>query len=399
MEIQTALNEIVQKYGKDIYFDTRRLKGLLLDAQIEKKYITQSVLFLETGYLKQIIKSAPTQIDVIKQNMIVNDICEATGYNSNTVSEIVTCILVSVKIKSKIPIVKNEDELTTLKDCWIYYISKNDGLYKIHADGSNETEIIDDSIDSYDVVDNWIYYSYSDKTVKHPKSYLYKVRTDGSDKIKLSNDNHHFYNITVIDDWIYYDGAKKWINFSEGGKTHRIRTNGRNKTKLNNDEIIERKIAGDWIYYSRLSWIGSQHSICKMRTNGSNKTKLCDDYGFNITVGRDWIYYTNQSDSNKIYKMRTDGSNPTKILDDYVSFPFEVVSDWIYYMQSSGFYKIRTDGTGKAKISNNCPAYIQIVGNWIYYLTPYNQICRMRMDGSDETNFNITGLNSPIKIV
>ena len=107
MEFQLALSEIVRKYGKDIYFDVRRLKGLLMDAQVEKKYIVQITSFLETGHLKQVLEFAPTQIDTLKQNLLVADIGRDTGYDCNAVLSIVANILASVGIENKPNIEKN----------------------------------------------------------------------------------------------------------------------------------------------------------------------------------------------------------------------------------------------------------------------------------------------------
>jgi len=107
MELRLALCGTVQKHGKEVYFDVRRLKGLLMDAQVEKKYITQVVTFLETGHLKQVIASAPMQIDALKQNMIVNDICKDTGYDIRVITNIISDILASVGIENKCRIEKN----------------------------------------------------------------------------------------------------------------------------------------------------------------------------------------------------------------------------------------------------------------------------------------------------
>ncbi|MDR2719532.1 MAG: tetratricopeptide repeat protein [Nitrososphaerota archaeon] len=102
MEFQLTLNEIVQKYGKDIFFNSQRLKALLADYQVEKKYIIQIETFLKTGHLTQIIESAPSQIDTLKQNRLIDNICEDTGYDHKIVSNMLTCMLTSIDVKNKI---------------------------------------------------------------------------------------------------------------------------------------------------------------------------------------------------------------------------------------------------------------------------------------------------------
>jgi len=135
MEFQLALKDIVQKYGKDIFLDVKRLKALLADYQVEKKYITQVETFLKTGHLKQIIESAPTQIDTLKQNKLVDSICEDTGYDHKNVTNTLTHILTTIGIENKKVIVKKEE----VSDGIVIQVNKQLGIIRAYDSRTSNT--------------------------------------------------------------------------------------------------------------------------------------------------------------------------------------------------------------------------------------------------------------------
>jgi hypothetical protein len=86
------------------------------------------------------------------------------------------------------------------------------------------------------ISDEWIYYS---DLLDDNK--LYKIKIDGTDKVKLRNSKSIF--ITVDDEWIYYS------NYSHGGYIYKIRKDGIGNIKLNDEWSTDIKIKDDWIYY------------------------------------------------------------------------------------------------------------------------------------------------------
>ena len=64
----------------------------------------------------------------------------------------------------------------------------------------------------------WIYYKNSDDDYK-----LYKIKTDGSKRQKVSDDT--FGCINVVGDWIYYS------NWSEGYEIYKVKTDGSERQK------------------------------------------------------------------------------------------------------------------------------------------------------------------------
>ncbi len=178
---------------------------------------------------------------------------------------------------------------------WIFYQNDIDDslkLYKIRTDGSGRTKLNDDESWCLNVVGDWIYYQNGSDSLK-----LYKIRTDGSERTKLNEDSSHYLN--VVGDWIYY------CNTSDGGKLYKIRTDGSGRTKLNDDSSDYLNVVGDWIYYRNES---DSYKLNKIRIDGSERTKLNEDKFYYLNVVGDWIYCRNWSDRSKLYKIRTDGS-------------------------------------------------------------------------------------------
>ena len=63
----------------------------------------------------------------------------------------------------------------------------------------------------------------------------------------------------------------------------------------------------------------------------------------------EWIYYRNISDNGCIYKMKEKGSNKVKLTKNLGSY-INVVGEWVYYITDEGIFKVKTDGSEEKKI-------------------------------------------------
>jgi len=102
-----------------------------------------------------------------------------------------------------------------------------------------------------------------------------------------------------------------------------------------------------------------------------------------------WLYYSNWNykDISKLSKMKKDGTQPTILTNDQVSY-INILGDWIYYINVSdndSIYKIKTDGSGRCKLSSEKALNITVLGNTIYFSVSGN-ICKMDLDGNDKKN-------------
>ncbi|MBC3887836.1 DUF5050 domain-containing protein [Acetobacterium paludosum] len=270
-----------------------------------------------------------------------------------------------------------------LQGDWIYYSDQNDNgkLDKIKTDGSGKIKLSAERTAYLNVVGDWIYFTdFSDQ------NRLAKIRTDGSEKTVLTDEGAFYLN--VIGDWIYYSGS---------GLT-KIKTDGSEKTILSDDRVSIINVVADWIYYCRPSPEGEKFggAIYKIKTDGSEKTKLCDDAASIINATDDWIYYCYTpatvekgttrgfGDFGELYKIRTDGTEKTKLSSDRAAY-INVVGDWIYYADDGDndkLYKIKTDGTEKNRLFDDVATRINVVGDWIYYDHGYFGMYQIKTDGS-----------------
>jgi hypothetical protein len=250
---------------------------------------------------------------------------------------------------------------TALQGDWIYYNQSNlnPGLYKIKTDGTGKTKLSNNGAKSINVVGDWIYYSNGNDKLK-----IYKIKTDGTGESKL-NDDIYISTTSVMGDWIYY--------VDEHGMLYKIKTDGTEKSKQS-DELFDYKtnIVGDWVYYSNDN---DSRKLYKIKTDGTEKAKICDDAPTCLNADGDWIYYSyslENGSTGALYKIKNDGTGKIKLSGGYVA-SINVAGERIYFSSSYNeggmmlLYKIKTDGTGKTKICNDQPTFINVVGDWIYY--------------------------------
>lgn len=100
----------------------------------------------------------------------------------------------------------------------------------------------------------------------------------------------------------------------------------------------------------------------------------------------DWIYYNN----NSLYKIKTDGTGKTEVSKDMPVF-INVVGEWIYYIDVSNdeneMYKVKIDGTSRTKLGNDVSMYMVVAQDWIYYMNDSDEgkLYKMRTDGTSKT--------------
>ena len=100
----------------------------------------------------------------------------------------------------------------------------------------------------------------------------------------------------------------------------------------------------------------------------------------------DWIYYNNDT----LYKIKTDGTGKVQVNKDKPIF-INVVGEWVYYVEVSSnkneMYKVKTDGTSRTKLSNDIYMYMAVAQDWIYYAnySDEGKLYKMKTDGTAKT--------------
>ena len=109
----------------------------------------------------------------------------------------------------------------------IYYFndsSRYSPVYRMDTDGSNKTLVLDAVYESFQIYDDWIYYTHynSDEDAYYKRDgRLYKARLDGSERTQLAD--HAGENPCIAGDWMFYMGGYS-------GSTYRMKTDGTQDT-------------------------------------------------------------------------------------------------------------------------------------------------------------------------
>lgn len=198
----------------------------------------------------------------------------------------------------------------TVSDNWIYYF-KNSSLYRIKTSGESKQKISNKSIENYQVVGNWIYYSY----YNDGEYVIAKMKIDGDDINKIDSKAGKVF--FVEGNTIYYINEEynqeKTTNIYQ---LYRISTNGKNKEKIiditGKVDVNTINFDGKYIYYAKINE-DNEFGVYKIKSNGDNETKIVDIKGYatSINIHENWIYYPDQNENGyiEIYRIKTNGKD------------------------------------------------------------------------------------------
>jgi hypothetical protein len=243
-------------------------------------------------------------------------------------------------------------------------------------------EKINDEVGSYlSVKGDWIYFVDS----KDDRGNIYKIKTDGTEKIKLSNEQQGAFDLRLHGNYLYYKDSY------EGYRLCRILLDGGSKENISN-EVLSFYIQGDWIYYVSPSHLGT---LYKMKLDGRDSKKVTDINGPVAYINENYIYYTaidtkflNNGNpglteqyylynEGPLYRVRKDGTDRELVIDDRI-FNIYVRKSYIYYQPFSESISVienrkayRTDLNGGNKTELPLEGnFLGMVGKWIYYSAP-----------------------------
>ncbi|MFD0676477.1 MULTISPECIES: DUF5050 domain-containing protein [unclassified Paenibacillus] len=264
------------------------------------------------------------------------------------------------------------------KDDWIYMNpSRSSGgahsLVKAKEDGSNRMKLSDDNAMSINIVGDWLYYINFEAT---SPSAIYKIRTDGTDRTMVSQTAAS--RLWVRDGWMYYFPSAEQPN--EMGGTYqtasgifRMKTDGTSEQKLLEDmKVSSLYLYGEHIYFRITE--GEHTRVYTMNLDGSGQ-KMLRSKVTDFIVADDWIYYV--LDRKQMYKMSLDGSVdiPLFELEKPQLSSMTYWNGWIYYTKfisgsiagANPIERIRIDGTDQQKVTEARPLSLYIAGNEMYF--------------------------------
>lgn len=251
---------------------------------------------------------------------------------------------------------------------WTYYIEFDDGepsgIYRVKTNGSKTEKIKGGYFEYINVIDKYIYCLEKDEDKKQYN--LVKMKTNGNKKETIAK-NIDYAPITAAGDRVYY--------FKEG-ILYRIKTNGSDKQKLSEKDISYYEISGNMIYYIYENEGDSY--IAKMKLNGEKNTrigKLEDSSYVALHVKGNKIYYVILDEENKykLFKMKTNGEKEERLYTFSNSIDcINMQDDTIYYVFRDGKYnisKINYKAGDKETIKKiDEVEAIGISGKWVFYV-------------------------------
>lgn len=268
---------------------------------------------------------------------------------------------------------------------------RDSNLCKIKQDGSERIKLSDDSPAYINVCGQWIYYSNMSEAHGVVGGKIYKIKTDGTERTKFNDVDSAYIN--VVNGWIYF------VNLTDGGDRHnqriyKMNVDGTCVTKLNDEMSSHLTVIDNWIYY--LEWNFDEEKqiykkyICKMKTDGTQKSRITDECADLICTDGKLLLFNNFDDGGKLYCINLQDGKKAQLTNEAVKF-VNLWGDYIFcIMGNDRIYRMNIDGTNQTIIRDDFSYEINIVGDWIYF---YNlpgeglEGRKMRLDGTMETNF------------
>lgn len=275
-----------------------------------------------------------------------------------------------------------KDAITVRQGDWIYFSSDSKGgapLSKCKADGTSFMHLSEKYATNITIAGDWIYFTST-------SSYLYRIKTDGTDETQLSNEHYRWFK--VVDNKIYCSSPDSFTTMDMDGS---------NKLNVPVDGmIIDPDIAYNYFYYIEQSSAAPyMQKIYRMKTDGSDKVQISSEELYNIgrlKVYNNLVYFTVNTDNpfiQHLKKMNLNGTENTSIVDCFYN-SFDISEDWIYYFTPDNHWlsKIKIDGSKNSQIADSGYYLSAIRDGWIYYFTVNGEATiqhKIRIDGTDDT--------------
>jgi hypothetical protein len=171
------------------------------------------------------------------------------------------------------------------QDNWIYYstsftMNKN-GIYKAMPDGiTGLQKISNNSANSLNVVGSWVYY------VQNRGEGIWKVQTNGKNEQLIVNGLAR--NLIVVGDYMYF------INIDNTNKSaiYKMKTDGSEEMKITDALFFTLSDDAKWLYFIKNAEESATNpSLYKIKNDGSDMTKLGDNIISTLIFDENNLYF------------------------------------------------------------------------------------------------------------
>jgi|GEM_PF-857881 len=340
------------------------------------------------------------EVATVDQNGLVKPLKAGTVHITASVERVSATARVSVENRGNSTGNITNGGLAAISGDWIYYAGNDDKLYKIRTNGTGKTKLSDDKARFINVINGYVYYSNESDMKKAgvtTAGKLYRIKTDGTGREMLSEDATE--DINVVGNIVYYIGSNTGIT----KQIFRINTNGTSRTVLRRDgPNYGLAVVGGQAYYTRFSFSNptGDYKFKISARDGTGGVKAVEDKLSNASLDNSfqiigsWIYYSGRGDRNtgldNFYRVKTDGTGRELLLGDGWNWigrgAANVVGNSIFFADNKNgrsLYRIGLDGQNKTRLTNDRVHQICVVGSWIYYMDDKDDIFRVRTNGND----------------
>ncbi len=243
---------------------------------------------------------------------------------------------------------------------WIYYCNPLDDnaiLYKIKKDMTDKIKLYNKKVSNITIYNDFIYFSQDTS--------IFKINKDGCSLQEIINTNigETIYEMCIYNDYIYYTDDLPY------GSLYKIKIDGSNKIKVSNNSPMYLNIYNNYIYYAGQDYTDDSTGIYKIDLNGNDEEKILNGDIDSLNIYNNNIYFTNSVDNSNLFKMSVDCKTKNIILNKKVS-NLNIFKDWMYYIDVSdndSLYKLKLDGTEVTKLEKSLCTNILVFSDYIYY--------------------------------
>jgi len=225
-------------------------------------------------------------------------------------------------------------------------------------------------------------------------AYIYKMdlSTLKTDTLINGKDENTYIEFAVKDDYIYFSGNEG--DFTDG--IYKISINGSQPVKIVENDG---RFCGISIYNDRIFYNISEKGLYRVNLDGSNKKLILELENVlwgEFIVSDGYIYYLRRDDYSFL-RADVDGNNVTKLVDMCKAFIirgecliYTKLSIENNYYYGTAIYVMPKDNIEAQKIYEGDAEIWGSCGNWVYFTKPsrLNNMLRIRLDGSGEMALN-----------
>lgn len=244
-----------------------------------------------------------------------------------------------------------------------YYVNEmkhpDTGIVKkyIVVDDNNgkQVDILDVNALSFVIYENLIYFMNEDDNRS-----IYKMNIDGSDLKKVTE--YFGDNMNYSEGWIYY------IVFDTDIKMFKVSIENGEKIELSKGPCLELNVKDDWIYYIKDS---GGYDLYRMKLDGTEDQLLLDrsKVGGNIydLASRDqYLFFTTKLG---LWRMDLDSSELKLLYSEKIQTYNFYMDKILFIDRNSKMLKVSSmDGSGVKDIQKLDAEYLNIAGDYIYYM-------------------------------